>query len=321
MEIASVTRAPYARILVYGAPYAGKSHLALTFPEPIALDAHGTLGRFERVVNGVVSDDPAVLQELIETLKTSTAQTLIIDTLTGVQARLIDRYLSDRYNKGHLVGQDLKALLAAAFALPMHVVVVAQSRTEYAQPGDVYGGRLVGEDESIPIGDAPDLNRAVLSHFDATIRIARTTHGSIATVRGSRVPGLAVGEVIVDPTGGEILGRLCREEQAPVAHLSVVPDPRPQHVEPQPTGEPQSSVETIATLSKEQSDTISALITSLSLDTKAVKNMLKARYGATRLGEIAAVRYDELVLDIKRSPKAGTSSRRRYADPVVANAT
>jgi len=150
----SITRpstTPYLKMCIYGDPGVGKTTLAATAPNPLIIDIDRGLmalaGQYVQVAElGLDIGTVSIVKELEEVYKLLIGgdidcESIVIDTVTELQRRLMDQLLYDSFAINSLKDRDVAALqdwgkntaqtrrfLRAIRDLPKHIIFVAQGQ-------------------------------------------------------------------------------------------------------------------------------------------------------------------------------------------------
>ena len=202
-----------AKVLLIGEAGVGKTHAALTFPNPAVIDAEGSIDwfadRFKFVA--VPTKSYADVRDLVTSVRTGKVKcdTLIIDSLTSVYNGLVNAATLERQKQGSddlrpldwgRIKRKFSSLLDELYhQLPVHVVCVGWIKPEYAKPGDKVMGKSVSANDLVKIGETFDGDRKTLYAFDFAFKILDNNGKKTrALVIKSRSGKLVQGQVIED---------------------------------------------------------------------------------------------------------------------------
>jgi len=135
-------------MLVYGSPGSGKTTFAATFPKPLFIDIQGGLMSIR--AQEVAYVQPATYDDLIQCVipdNVSAYETVILDTATHTVQFIMDHVLTviGKHDLPTLAEwaatvEYTKRLIIALLALPQHILVTAEERTDK----DEDTGRILG---------------------------------------------------------------------------------------------------------------------------------------------------------------------------------
>ena len=213
LRIATPKAKRYARILVYGAPATTRhmARFALTFPNPLVVDADGTIDDTVAPDNVPVlaSSSRMEIRELIDIIRAGkiSAGTLVLNTITRIQ----DEIANNNVQSGPRYYQETQRLVVelieAAAALPLHLVLIAHDRPKFANPNDLVAGRLL--EEKAVIGTMPDVVAGVPRTVDYVLEMLLNPDD---TVTLQRTP---FAHVIDPPTAAGVFGFLGIQAEPP----------------------------------------------------------------------------------------------------------
>jgi len=212
-----------AKVLILGDYGVGKTHYALTFPEPLVIDTENALGffrnRFDFMDAHTRSYDE--INQLMDQAiaKRIPGETLVIDSITSIYKALQEAHPDDVFYK--IITKKFTKLIDKLYGkIPMHVVMTAWEKPEYAAEGTIIPGRKnpIGEDERVVTGYTIEANRKALFAFDFVFRIVidKNTKRRYAVVLKSRSDRWTVGDEIENPSFADFEGILTGDKFAPI---------------------------------------------------------------------------------------------------------
>lgn len=203
----------HAKVLLIGEAGVGKSHAALTFPNPAVIDAEGSVDwfadRFSFVA--VPTKSYADCRELVQQVRAGRVKcdSLVIDSLTSIYNGLVNAATQERQKQGSddlrpldwgRIKRKFSSLLDELYhQLPVNVVCVGWIKAEYAKPGDKVNGKTVTPQDLVKIGETFDGDRKTMYAFDFVIKIlGNDGKKTRAEVIKTRSGGLKDGQIIPD---------------------------------------------------------------------------------------------------------------------------
>jgi hypothetical protein len=199
---------PRVKALVFGASGVGKTYLALSAPEKIAMIdteagssfyADRGLSPYDVMHTKTFKDVRDAVRTLAETKHDY--QTLVIDPITTIWETLQDAAALARQKKRNSADEvDLelldwsklkrlyKSLLTDIVNLPMNVIVTAREKDELEKRGS----------DLVKVGYKPDAEKGTVYAFDSVIRLVATPEGRNAIILKDRTGSTA--KVIENPT-------------------------------------------------------------------------------------------------------------------------
>lgn len=202
-----------AKVLLIGEAGVGKSHAALTFPNPAVIDAEGSADwfadRFKFVA--VPTKSYSDVRDLVKSVREGRVKcdTLVIDSLTSIYNGLVNAATMERQRSGSddlrpldwgRIKRKFSSLLDELYnQLPMNVVCVGWIKPEYAKPGDKVNGKAVSANDLVKIGETFDGDRKTQYAFDFIFKIIGNDGSKTeAVVWKSRSGKLKQGQTIRD---------------------------------------------------------------------------------------------------------------------------
>ncbi len=199
---------PRVKALIFGASGVGKTYLALSAPEKIAMIdteagssfyADRGLSSYDVMHTKTFKDVRDAVRTLAETKHDY--QTLVIDPITTIWETLQVAAALARQKKRNSVDEvDLelldwskikrlyKSLLTDIVNLPMNVIVTAREKDELEKRGS----------DLVKVGYKPDAEKGTVYAFDSVIRLVATPEGRNAVILKDRTGATA--KVIENPT-------------------------------------------------------------------------------------------------------------------------
>lgn len=199
---------PRVKALVFGASGVGKTYLALSAPEKIAMidTEAGSSFYADRGLSQYAVMHTKTFKEVRDAVRSLAAnkgefETLVIDPITTIWETLQDAAALARQKKrGSADEVDLelldwskikrlyKSLLTDIVNLPMNVIVTAREKDEVEKRGS----------ELVKVGFKPDAEKGTVYAFDSVIRLVATPEGRNAIILKDRTGSTA--KVIENPT-------------------------------------------------------------------------------------------------------------------------
>ena len=197
----------YAKVLVLGDSGVGKTHFGLTFPEPLAIDSENALAFFEdrfKFKSARTRSYDEINQLMDQAINGRiSGKTLVVDSITGVYKALQEAHPDDAFMK--ITSKKFNKLIDKLYGkVPMHVVMTAWEKAEYAAKGTKIPGtnEIVGKDDRIVLGYKADVNQKAIYAFDFVFRLMFDTRTKrrYAIVIKSRSNKWQIGEEIENPS-------------------------------------------------------------------------------------------------------------------------
>lgn len=201
------------KVLIMGDSGVGKTHFGLTFPNPLVVDTENALPMFRNrfTFKEATTRSYSEINELMDQAiaKRVPGDTLIIDSLTSIYTALQDAHPNDPYMK--TTTKKFRSLIDKLYGkVPMHVVMTAWEKPEYAPVGSIIEGtnEKVGKDDRVITGYKMDGNSKAIYAFDFVLRLQYDAKKRMryATVVKSRSDKWKPGDVIQDPSWEDFKG-------------------------------------------------------------------------------------------------------------------
>lgn len=190
----------FAKVLLIGNAGKGKTQAALSFPSPVVIDTEGGTGWFADKFAFNVAHTKSVkeVKKLLDDVQRGAVkcETIIIDSLTSLHNTLLsaggqhtkDGALSMR--EWGVLKKEERMLMDRLYLLPFHVVCTGWLKEEYAKPGDTVGGKTVGQNDLVKIGETIDFDKKALHAFDFIFKMDtaedKTFFATCVKARGDR---------------------------------------------------------------------------------------------------------------------------------------
>ena len=228
-----------AKVLIMGDYGVGKTHYGLTFPEPLVIDTENALGLFRNRFDFADAHTRSYdeINQLMEQAIANRVpgKTLIVDSITSVYKALQEAHPVDPFMKN--TTKKFNKLIDKLYGkVPMHVVMTAWEKAEYAAEGSKIPGRdkVVQEGERIVVGYKVDANQKALFAFDFVFRLVvdSITNRRYAVVLKSRSDKWKKGDEIENPSFADFEGILNGEQFTPImlneeaAEIDIAADER-----------------------------------------------------------------------------------------------
>ena len=212
-----------AKVLVLGDYGVGKTHYGLTFPEPLVIDTENALGFFRNRFDFQDAHTRSY-DEINQLMDQAIAQgingkTLIVDSITSIYKALQEAHPDDPFMK--ITTKKFTKLIDKLYGkVPMHVVMTAWEKPEYAAEGTKIPGRdkPIEEGERVITGYTVEANRKALFAFDFVFRLVvdKQTKRRYAVVLKSRSDKWQIGDEIENPSFADFDGILTGDKFTPI---------------------------------------------------------------------------------------------------------
>jgi hypothetical protein len=229
-------RAPFLRVLAYGSPGTDLAGFALSFPDPaiVTFTRSISFARLAPHARAAIIQNAHEIAEITRALQLGQEQigTLVLYDFSRVYDRINAALAHESRDAFYRKRQEAVAtLVRGTEGLQCHVVITAREKPLYAEPGTLIGERVVGPNDMVPIGSAPDLDRTTEHDVDVALRFTRTDAGKeTAIVTKSFLPEIPVGAVIDDPSFAALAillsSTIPEPGPTPGATLLMLPPPR-----------------------------------------------------------------------------------------------
>jgi len=202
-----------AKVLLIGEAGVGKTHAALTFPNPAVIDAEGSIDWFSDrfAFTAVPTKSYSDVRDLTKQVREGKVQceTLVIDSLTSIYNGLVNAATMERQKQGSddlrpldwgRIKRKFSSLLDELYhKLKVNVVCVGWIKAEYAKPGDTVQGKVVAQNDLVKIGEVFDGDKKTMYAFDFVIKVlGNDGKRARAQIVKSRSGALKAGQIIDD---------------------------------------------------------------------------------------------------------------------------